>query len=165
TLRLLALEWSLLFPLPLIQDFPISALTGRAAFLHKPTNFGLPGLSNMREGNPKEEIYSQFFAHTRFLSVSRAAKCVFAGEGTVSCHIARAVTLACRQHGPRRDEHNAPITLEHFYHKFFMDASWVEKRLEERRSLALDMRKFCRLHRVPLRCFPCPDEPEFRDME
>ncbi|CAM9651567.1 unnamed protein product, partial [Ectocarpus sp. 12 AP-2014] len=87
------------------------------------------------------------------------------GEGTVSCHIARAVTLACRQHGPRRDEHNAPITLEHFYHKFFMDASWVEKRLEERRSLALDMRKFCRLHRVPLRCFPCPDEPEFRDME
>ncbi|CAB1118257.1 unnamed protein product [Ectocarpus sp. CCAP 1310/34] len=31
---------------PLIQDFPISALTGRAAFLHKPTSFGLPGLSN-----------------------------------------------------------------------------------------------------------------------
>ena len=34
------------FLYPLIQDFPISALTGRAAFLHKPTSFGLLGLSN-----------------------------------------------------------------------------------------------------------------------
>ncbi|CAM9427783.1 unnamed protein product [Ectocarpus sp. 12 AP-2014] len=31
---------------PLIQDFSISALTGQAAFLHKPTSFGLPDLSN-----------------------------------------------------------------------------------------------------------------------
>ncbi|CAB1100961.1 unnamed protein product [Ectocarpus sp. CCAP 1310/34] len=34
-------------PLSLLtQDFLISALTGRAAVLHKPTSFGLPGLPN-----------------------------------------------------------------------------------------------------------------------
>ncbi|CAN0352940.1 unnamed protein product [Ectocarpus sp. 6 AP-2014] len=47
----------------------------------------------------------------------------------------------------------------------FLEASWVERRLEERGSLGLDMRTFRELEHMKLRCFRCPGEPEFRDME
>ncbi|CAM9629150.1 unnamed protein product [Ectocarpus fasciculatus] len=47
----------------------------------------------------------------------------------------------------------------------FLEATRVEKRLEERGSLGLDMPRFRELEHVKLRCFRCPDGPEFRDLE
>ncbi|CAN0475676.1 unnamed protein product [Ectocarpus sp. 12 AP-2014] len=47
----------------------------------------------------------------------------------------------------------------------FLETSWEERRLEERGSLGLDMRTFRELEHVKLRCFRCPGEPEFRDVE